>query len=201
MIGDTELLRGMWYHSHQLVKWDQSDRNSDGSGTFWTTCPSCDIKFQYYRTFVNRRMRCPVCKPEYVAYDLNAQSARQASQPSAVGSEGSAPASSSRVKGKHKVHTNKQDEEVFCEESMQPAPKQNTKNENISSCKRSSRQKLNVSFNENQIADDFPDLTKRSAAGSKFGLCREDKEEHDRIYASPKESSVPDDAKSRVQRF
>lgn len=91
---------------------DLSGRNSDGSGTFWTICSSCDIKFQYYRKFENTRLRCLVCKQEYVAYDLNAQSARKASQPSIVGSECLAPASSgsesetiNSVKGKRKVHT------------------------------------------------------------------------------------------------
>ncbi|KAL8124350.1 uncharacterized protein LOC141718061 [Apium graveolens] len=182
---------------------DRNDRNLGGNGTFWTICSSCNTKFQYYRTYENTRLSCLVCKQEFVAYDLNAQSARQTSQSSAVGSEVLAPDSSSReperngsVKGKRKVHTNKQDEEAFCEESVKSAPKQNMKKENINSGKRSSRQKLNVSFNENQIADDFLDLAQKPAVGSKSGLCREDKDEHDRCYASPNASSVPDDAKS-----
>ncbi|KAK1383792.1 J domain-containing protein [Heracleum sosnowskyi] len=176
----------------------QSDRNSDGSGTFWTICSSCDIKFKYFRAIENKRMRCPVCKQEYVAYDLNAQSARQSSQSTAVGSEGLAPASSScesericSVKGKRKVQTEKQDEEVIYEESVQTAPKQNTNNQNISSCRRYSRQKLNVSNNEDQIADDFPGFAQRSV-GSKSGFAQK----HEKIYVSPKASSVPDDAES-----
>lgn len=177
----------------------QGDRNSGGSETFWTICSSCDSKFKYYRIVENARMRCPVCKQEYVAYDSNAQSARQTSQPTAVGSEGLAPSFPSfeskttcSVKGKRKVQMNK-DEEVICEESVQPAPKhkQNTKNENISSCRRYSRQKLNVSFDEDLIADDCPDLI-QSSVGSKSGSCREDKEEHDKGYTLPKTPSVSD---------
>ncbi|KAK1402977.1 hypothetical protein POM88_002582 [Heracleum sosnowskyi] len=180
----------------------QSDRNSDGSETFWTICSSCDIKFKYFRAIENKRMRCPVYKQEYVAYDLNAQSAGQSSQSTDVASEGLAPASSSSesericsVKGKRKVQTEKQDEKVIYEESVQTAPKENTNNQNISSCRRSSRQKLNVSYNEDKIVDDFPDFAQRSV-GSKSGSCREDKEKHEKIDVSPKASSVPDDAES-----
>ncbi|KAK1348948.1 hypothetical protein POM88_054888 [Heracleum sosnowskyi] len=39
-------------------------------------------------------------------------------------------------------------------------------------------------------------LLEERSVGSKSGLCREDKEKHEKFYVSPKASSVPDDAES-----
>ncbi|CAN4076841.1 unnamed protein product [Withania somnifera] len=41
--------------------------------TFWTGCPFCSIKYQYYRSFVNRALRCQKCSRPFIAYDLGSQ--------------------------------------------------------------------------------------------------------------------------------
>lgn len=43
--------------------------------TFWTGCPFCSIKYQYYRSFVNRALRCQKCSRPFIAYDLGSQGA------------------------------------------------------------------------------------------------------------------------------
>ncbi|KAJ4719560.1 DnaJ domain containing protein [Melia azedarach] len=38
--------------------------------TFWTSCSACGIRYQYYRTCVNRILRCQSCQQSFTAYDL-----------------------------------------------------------------------------------------------------------------------------------
>ncbi|PKI48278.1 hypothetical protein CRG98_031336 [Punica granatum] len=39
--------------------------------TFWTVCPFCSVKYQYYRDIINRSLTCQNCQKTFVAYDLN----------------------------------------------------------------------------------------------------------------------------------
>ncbi|KAJ6821860.1 uncharacterized protein M6B38_130785 [Iris pallida] len=43
------------------------------SQTFWTICPFCGIRYQYYQSIMNRALRCQSCLKPFIAYDLNAQ--------------------------------------------------------------------------------------------------------------------------------
>ncbi|GAV64201.1 DnaJ domain-containing protein/DUF3444 domain-containing protein [Cephalotus follicularis] len=38
--------------------------------TFWTICKNCGIRYQYYREFVNRDLRCQNCQKTFTAHDL-----------------------------------------------------------------------------------------------------------------------------------
>lgn len=40
--------------------------------TFWTICPSCGVRYQYYQTIMNKALRCQSCKKPFVAHDINA---------------------------------------------------------------------------------------------------------------------------------
>ena len=63
-------IHGMGVNPHQ-----QPQPNlSDGQQTFWTCCPFCSIRYQYYRNFMNRTLRCQTCEKSFIAYDLGAQS-------------------------------------------------------------------------------------------------------------------------------
>lgn len=41
--------------------------------TFWTVCPHCLVRYQYYREIVNRSLRCQSCRQSFLAIDMNAQ--------------------------------------------------------------------------------------------------------------------------------
>ncbi|KAF8401567.1 hypothetical protein HHK36_012509 [Tetracentron sinense] len=41
--------------------------------TFWTICPFCGIRYQYYRDNVNRALHCQSCMKPFIAYDSYAQ--------------------------------------------------------------------------------------------------------------------------------
>ena len=43
------------------------------SMTFWTVCPSCGIRYQYYRTIINKALRCQSCLNPFIATDIEAQ--------------------------------------------------------------------------------------------------------------------------------
>ncbi|XP_020592126.1 uncharacterized protein LOC110032735 [Phalaenopsis equestris] len=44
-----------------------------GSGAFWTMCPSCSVRFQYFQYVLNKQVRCQRCFNRFVAYDLKAK--------------------------------------------------------------------------------------------------------------------------------
>ncbi|PSS24892.1 DnaJ subfamily B member like [Actinidia chinensis var. chinensis] len=46
--------------------------STSGQQTFWTSCPFCSMRYQYYRDFVNRALRCQKCVKPFIAYDLGA---------------------------------------------------------------------------------------------------------------------------------
>ncbi|XP_075109669.1 uncharacterized protein LOC107791701 [Nicotiana tabacum] len=55
--------------------------------TFWTGCPFCNIRYQYYRNFVNKALRCQKCSKPFIAYDLGSQGAPLGPQWSHPGSQ------------------------------------------------------------------------------------------------------------------
>ncbi|KAI7742946.1 hypothetical protein M8C21_010417 [Ambrosia artemisiifolia] len=48
------------------------------SPTFWTGCPFCTVRYQFYRDVLNKSIVCQSCKKPFTAYELNAQSATAA---------------------------------------------------------------------------------------------------------------------------
>lgn len=40
--------------------------------SFWTYCPFCNIKYEYYREYVNKPLRCQHCSKLFIAYDIGA---------------------------------------------------------------------------------------------------------------------------------
>lgn len=38
--------------------------------TFWTACPFCSVRYQYYREVINRSIRCQNCSRPFVTYDM-----------------------------------------------------------------------------------------------------------------------------------
>ncbi|GMH28447.1 hypothetical protein Nepgr_030290 [Nepenthes gracilis] len=45
----------------------------NGRETFWTLCPFCAVRYQYYKEVLNRALRCQSCKKPFIAYDMCAQ--------------------------------------------------------------------------------------------------------------------------------
>uniref|UniRef100_A0A803QJ88 J domain-containing protein n=1 Tax=Cannabis sativa TaxID=3483 RepID=A0A803QJ88_CANSA len=43
--------------------------------TFWTCCPFCSVRYQYYKAFVNKLLVCQSCQKNYVAHDMGVQGA------------------------------------------------------------------------------------------------------------------------------
>ncbi|GLT99218.1 hypothetical protein SLE2022_166710 [Rubroshorea leprosula] len=58
--------------------------HSNGRPTFWTKCPFCTVKYQYYTDILHRTLRCQTCDKSFIAYNLGAApQATDASQPKA----------------------------------------------------------------------------------------------------------------------
>ncbi|CAK9182733.1 unnamed protein product [Ilex paraguariensis] len=76
-------------NQHQATQPD----SSNGGQTFWTCCPFCNVKYQYYRDFVNRALRCSKCQKPFIAYDLGAQGVSTGSNWGQPGAQGVPPVS------------------------------------------------------------------------------------------------------------
>ncbi|XP_057489208.1 uncharacterized protein LOC130775115 [Actinidia eriantha] len=45
--------------------------------TFWTACPYCSVRYQFYREVVNRLLHCQSCEKSFTAYEMKAQATPQ----------------------------------------------------------------------------------------------------------------------------
>ncbi|XP_072994680.1 uncharacterized protein [Typha latifolia] len=59
-----------------------------GSQTFWTICPFCGMRYQYFRSILKKALRCQNCLKPFIAYDLNTQAVPSAAN-SGFGCKGS----------------------------------------------------------------------------------------------------------------
>lgn len=47
---------------------------SEDQSTFWTVCPHCSVRYQYYKVnVVNKYIHCQSCKAPFIAYDMHVQ--------------------------------------------------------------------------------------------------------------------------------
>ncbi|KAF8723966.1 hypothetical protein HU200_020968 [Digitaria exilis] len=61
-------------HTQQPPPQPQQASNSAGPHpTFWTVCPSCGMRYQYYLSILNKALRCQNCLQPFMAHDLNGQ--------------------------------------------------------------------------------------------------------------------------------
>uniref|UniRef100_A0A7C9E752 J domain-containing protein n=1 Tax=Opuntia streptacantha TaxID=393608 RepID=A0A7C9E752_OPUST len=54
----------------------QQSGPANGRETFWTLCPFCSVRYQYYKEVLNRSLRCQNCKKTFVAYNMHDQATR-----------------------------------------------------------------------------------------------------------------------------
>ncbi|KAL1808766.1 hypothetical protein ACET3Z_025756 [Daucus carota] len=45
--------------------------------TFWTACPFCSVRFQYYREVLNKSLNCQSCNKAFTGYEINVPTAPQ----------------------------------------------------------------------------------------------------------------------------
>ncbi|KAK1432382.1 hypothetical protein QVD17_09278 [Tagetes erecta] len=48
----------------------QSTSNPGIPLTFWTYCPFCNVKYEYFKEFLKRPLRCQHCSKIFIAYDI-----------------------------------------------------------------------------------------------------------------------------------
>lgn len=52
----------------------QATQPANAQSTFWTMCPFCMVKYQYYRTTaLHKSLTCQSCKKPFIAYETNMQ--------------------------------------------------------------------------------------------------------------------------------
>ncbi|XP_027919194.1 uncharacterized protein LOC114177826 [Vigna unguiculata] len=48
----------------------QQQQQNGARATFWTVCPFCSVKYQYYKEILDKSLRCQHCKRPFVAYEV-----------------------------------------------------------------------------------------------------------------------------------
>lgn len=65
--------------THQEPKQHAQSGGANGRETFWTQCPFCAVRYQYYKEVLNRALRCQSCQKPFIAYHMAAQGTRPGS--------------------------------------------------------------------------------------------------------------------------
>uniref|UniRef100_A0A5B7BZE2 J domain-containing protein n=1 Tax=Davidia involucrata TaxID=16924 RepID=A0A5B7BZE2_DAVIN len=52
----------------------QPTKSAFNRQTFWTVCPFCAVRYQYYKEVVNKLLFCQSCKSSFTGYEIKAQS-------------------------------------------------------------------------------------------------------------------------------
>ncbi|XP_058723862.1 uncharacterized protein LOC131595522 [Vicia villosa] len=60
----------------------QHGLNAGDGSTFWTMCSFCSVKFEYYRSVLNRSLRCQRCSKPFVAYEVDPHGTKPATNSS-----------------------------------------------------------------------------------------------------------------------
>ncbi|KAJ0092545.1 hypothetical protein Patl1_25552 [Pistacia atlantica] len=61
------------FTQHQKPQQPVQPGNYSGTQTFWTMCPFCTVRYQYYRSVINRSIVCQTCTKPFVAYERGEQ--------------------------------------------------------------------------------------------------------------------------------
>ncbi|XP_044499888.1 uncharacterized protein LOC123221193 [Mangifera indica] len=61
------------FTQHQRPQQPVQPVNVSAIQTFWTMCPFCSVRYQYYRSVINRSIICQTCSKPFVAYERNEQ--------------------------------------------------------------------------------------------------------------------------------
>ncbi|TVU03161.1 hypothetical protein EJB05_51319 [Eragrostis curvula] len=57
-------------HSLHRQQQHQASNSAGPQGTFWTMCPSCGMRYQYYHSILKKPLRCQNCLKPFIAHDL-----------------------------------------------------------------------------------------------------------------------------------
>ncbi|GKV39043.1 hypothetical protein SLEP1_g46872 [Rubroshorea leprosula] len=74
------LLRPIAAPTFQVQFPNKSSHNSNGRPTFWTKCPYCTVKYQYYTDILHRTLHCQTCDKAPQQKDVHNQGAQNVKQ-------------------------------------------------------------------------------------------------------------------------
>ncbi|KAI4317664.1 hypothetical protein L6164_025515 [Bauhinia variegata] len=157
----------------------QPGQQSNGErATFWTVCPFCSVKYQYYTEILNKYVRCQSCGVSFVAINVNVQVTSPATNTNTENSSKeplkkkglSSYTVSGNMNGKKKrkktaessessdsIGSTDSEEDVVTDEAG-IFSEQNHSTHREENPRRSARQKQQVSYNENRSDDEDNDL-------------------------------------------
>jgi len=197
--------------------------------TFWTACPFCSVKYEYYREILNKSIRCQQCHRLFVAYILDMQGTSPTTNPSQqaskanVGSQGNSHAEKSNTKPfkkkvpvgvsrKPDVKRKRNQVEEFSQSSDSTSSSDSEDeivagkngfpgvgNHSTEQPRRSVRQKHNVSYSDNMNGTDN-DLLRPSKRGQENGSHCGDGQSHGETAKTNDQNGLAPDPKDEHEK-
>lgn len=56
---------------HQLHNQHMQSGSNNQRPTFWTVCPFCSMRYQYYKDLINKTLVCQACKKSFSGFEMN----------------------------------------------------------------------------------------------------------------------------------
>uniref|UniRef100_A0A6N2K6Q5 J domain-containing protein n=1 Tax=Salix viminalis TaxID=40686 RepID=A0A6N2K6Q5_SALVM len=174
---------------HRQSQQPASQRNSfNGQPTFWTACPFCTVRYQYYTEIINKSLVCQSCNKSFIAYERSGQGPPTSSNmnQSSFSQRKNIPnQTASKVElGRQENLRSKPSKTEFCSEKKGECPR------------RSGRNKRYVSYKENLSGDeDFVRDPKKTKESGSFGANEEENGNgmEEDVYQSSLAADVKDD--------
>ncbi|KAJ8619572.1 hypothetical protein MRB53_028101 [Persea americana] len=165
--------------------------------TFWTVCPFCGIRYQYYQSVMNRALRCQNCQKPFIAYAINAQGTQAGANsgqywnPSGIPQQKEVPGQSAPKAG-HQVTAGNS---TFCSVSQSATMPESSKAESRSEF--GGRSQSRVAEKRAKSQEEKPEEVRKRAQGRKRGrkmiIEEESSESCDTDSSDEDEASAADD--------
>ncbi|XP_057762261.1 uncharacterized protein LOC130982314 isoform X1 [Arachis stenosperma] len=69
-------------HRQQQSRQTAQQGPNNSRQTFWTSCPFCKVKYQYYKEVLNKSLRCQNCHKPFIAFNVDKQRTSRANDSS-----------------------------------------------------------------------------------------------------------------------
>ncbi|KAG5240877.1 DNAJ heat shock N-terminal domain-containing protein [Salix suchowensis] len=196
---------------HRQSQQPASQRDSfNGQPTFWTACPFCTVRYQYYTEIINKPLVCQSCNKSFIAYERSGQGPPTSSNmnQSSFSQRKNIPnQTASKVElGRRENLSSKPTKTEFCSEKVNFKRQRKQEEESSESCdtgtdseedkcpRRCGRNKWYVSFKENLSGDeDFVRGPKKTKESGSF--CANEEENGNGMEEDVCQSSLAADVK------
>lgn len=156
---------------HQPHNQDMQSGSNNHRPTFWTVCPFCSMRYQYYKDLINKTLVCQACKKSFSGFEMNhpgVSSGSNFSQPTysrqggglsrdhaTPGPRNASKKSSSRSENQASNHVDSSQEKIFTSDKVLN--------------KKRRRRNRSVESSESSDSESSTDVDEDMVLGEKYG--------------------------------